>query len=171
MFAYCLNNPANMEDQGGEFAWFLPAIFVAIKAVVTVVAIVAAVLTTVAVVNTVHKVVNKVSRTITAGTISYASKKVTSKAKKKNNSGKQKEDRAPDRSSRLQEEVKRGQAPREVERVDDCHDNILNSKPHVHFKDGTSMNNDGSIHDEHHGTPNPSNKTKKWLQQHGWKTS
>lgn len=60
----------------------------------------------------------------------------------------------------LQKEVEKWQALREVDRVD---------KPHVHFKDGTSLNKDGTIHDAHKGTPKPSSKTKKWLNDKGWK--
>lgn len=39
------------------------------------------------------------------------------------------------------------------------------------FKDGTSLNNDGTIHDKKNGNPNPSNKTRKWLKSHGWKVN
>ncbi|MDF2548761.1 MAG: hypothetical protein K0R93_3659 [Anaerosolibacter sp.] len=63
--------------------------------------------------------------------------------------------------------MEKGQAPREVDRVDKPH--VPGQKPHVHFKDGTSLNNDGTIHDAHKGTPNPSNKTIDWLNENGWK--
>jgi hypothetical protein len=44
-----------------------------------------------------------------------------------------------------------------VNTVDKPH--VPGQKPHVHFKDGTAMNNDGTVHDAHNGTPDPSNKT------------
>ena len=72
----------------------------------------------------------------------------------------------PDSAGKMQREVEKGQAPREVDRVDDAH---VGGKPHVHFKNGTAMNNDGTTHDKKGGEPDPSNKTKKWLKEHGWK--
>ncbi len=72
-----------------------------------------------------------------------------------------------DSAGSLQRQVERGQAPKEVDRVDKPH--VPGQKPHVHFKDGTSLNNDGTTHDAHKGTPNPSNKTKEWLKDNGWK--
>lgn len=71
------------------------------------------------------------------------------------------------RASKMQREVERGQAPRDVDRVDKGHGSP-GAQDHVHFKDGTSMNKDGTVHDAHKGTPNPSNKVKHWLEQHGW---
>lgn len=46
---------------------------------------------------------------------------------------------------------------------------VKGQKPHVHFKDGTSLNNDGTVHDEHKGIPNISNKIRKWLEKYNWK--
>ncbi len=63
----------------------------------------------------------------------------------------------------MQLEVERGQAPAEVKRIDPGGNG---SRPHVHYKDGTSSNFDGTIHDKKKGTPNPSNATKKWLEKH-----
>jgi hypothetical protein len=70
-------------------------------------------------------------------------------------------------SNNLQKMVEKGQAPRGVDRVDKPH--VPGQKPHVHFKDGTSFNNDGSLHDAHKGIPNLSNTIKKWLENNGWK--
>ncbi|HFE45234.1 MAG TPA: hypothetical protein ENJ18_07030, partial [Nannocystis exedens] len=69
-------------------------------------------------------------------------------------------------AGRMQMEVRRGQAPRDVVRVDSPH--IPGQEPHVHYKDGTSSNQSGSTHDQHKGTPNPPKKTRKWLEGHGW---
>ncbi|CAA0149446.1 RHS repeat-associated core domain-containing protein [Tenacibaculum maritimum] len=68
----------------------------------------------------------------------------------------------------MQKKKEKGQAPKEIDRFDNPH--IPGQKPHVHFMDGTSLNNDGTIHDKHRGIPNPSNKTKKWLKQFGWES-
>ena len=38
-------------------------------------------------------------------------------------------------------------------------------KPHVHFKDGTALNQDGTVHDAHKGTPNLTNGTRKWVER------
>ena len=72
----------------------------------------------------------------------------------------------PDKAGDLQREVLREQAPREVDRVDKAN---YNGKPHVHFKDVTSINFDGTIHDKHKGVPNITNKIEKWLNRHNWK--
>ena len=69
----------------------------------------------------------------------------------------------------MQKEVERKQAPKEVKRVDKPHPG-KSSKPHVHFKDGTSLNNDGSIHDAHKGLPQLTKPVKKWLESHNWAT-
>ncbi len=73
----------------------------------------------------------------------------------------------PTSQSQLQRQVEKGQAPREVDRVDKPH--VPGQQPHVHFKDGTSLNVDGTVHDAHKGIPDPSNKTTKWLLENGWK--
>jgi len=70
----------------------------------------------------------------------------------------------------MQQEVEKGQAPRKVDRVDPAHNpNVENQKPHVHFKDGTSINNDGTVHDAGHGTPKLTKEVLEWLIKHGWK--
>lgn len=38
----------------------------------------------------------------------------------------------------------------------------------LHFKDGTAINKDGSIHDDGKGVPNLSNKVLDWLNKNGW---
>ena len=59
-----------------------------------------------------------------------------------------------------------GKATKEVERVDKAHQK--GGQNHVHLFDGTSLNQDGSIHDAHKGVPNPSNASKEWLKNNGW---
>jgi hypothetical protein len=76
------------------------------------------------------------------------------------------EQKAPTKPNQMQQEVNKGQAPREIERVDKPH--VPGQEPHVHYKNGTSSNQSGTVHDSHRGHPNPSKTTKKWLEKHGW---
>lgn len=96
-----------------------------------------------------------------AGLLTSASKEAEDKAKDN-------PDVAENATSpnQMEQEVKRGQAPKDVKRVDNAHDS--KGQPHVHFKDGTSLNRDGTIHDKGHGRPNPSSKVWDWLYKHGW---
>ena len=65
-------------------------------------------------------------------------------------------------------EVKKGQAPKNIKRVHGPHGN--NGKPHIHFKDKTSLNNDGTPHDKHNGVPRLTKPVKEWLEKHNWST-
>lgn len=69
---------------------------------------------------------------------------------------------------KMQQEVKRNQAPRDVKRVDPAHTDAPDQEPHVHFCDGTSCNQSGTTHDKGRGTPAPSKEARQWLTQHGW---
>lgn len=64
--------------------------------------------------------------------------------------------------------MKKGKAPKEVDRVDKPH--VPGLQPHVHFKDKTSLNQDGTVHDKFNGTPKLSNDVKKWLEKNNWST-
>ncbi len=77
----------------------------------------------------------------------------------------------PSNPGKMDREVKKG-APgtRGIERVEKHRGNDKEyNKPHVHFDDGTSLNQDGTTHDKKNGQPNPTGKQKKWLKKHGWK--
>lgn len=74
--------------------------------------------------------------------------------------------KGPSRPGAMQKEVQRGQAPKDIARVDKPH--VPNQEPHVHFKDGTSLNQSGSVHDAHRGTPSPTRAALEWLRSHGW---
>lgn len=65
----------------------------------------------------------------------------------------------------MQKQVERGLAPK-VDSVDKKHNEY--GQDHVHFKDGTSINKDGIIHDKGHGTPNLTNDILDWLNRNGW---
>ncbi len=73
----------------------------------------------------------------------------------------------PKSAGNMQQQVERGQAPREVERVDRA-DPPMAPEPHVHYKDGTSSTQSGGVHDAGNGYPNPSNQTRSWLDANGW---
>ena len=65
---------------------------------------------------------------------------------------------------KMNEEVRRGQAPRSVEAVHGPHTRV--DKPHVHFRDGYSRNQDGS---RRHGRQRGlTNAERKWVSKHGW---
>ena len=68
--------------------------------------------------------------------------------------------------NQMQSQVEKGQAPKNVDRVDKS--DPLYSKPHVHFKDGTSITIDGEIHDSHNGKPKLSREVLDWLHINGW---
>jgi uncharacterized protein RhaS with RHS repeats len=72
------------------------------------------------------------------------------------------------KATKLQQKVKKGQAPKGVKRFDSAEKDVPNSKDHVHFDDGTSMNVDGTVHDKKNGVPNPTNKQQKFLKKEGW---
>jgi RHS repeat-associated protein len=65
--------------------------------------------------------------------------------------------------NQMQKQVEKGQAPKSVDRVDSPR--FPNEKPHVEFKDGNALNNDGTWK---HGGRDLTNIEKDWLQQNGW---
>jgi RHS repeat-associated protein len=72
----------------------------------------------------------------------------------------------PSRPRQMQLEVDRNQAPNGIKRVDRPH--VPGQEPHVHYTDGTSSNQSGSIHDLHRGVPAPARAVVEWLEEHGW---
>ena len=64
--------------------------------------------------------------------------------------------------NQMQHLINSGQAPSSVTYV---HNGFQGQQPHVHFSDGTAMNFDGTAH---HGNPNPSVSTMRWLNSQGW---
>lgn len=73
----------------------------------------------------------------------------------------------PTSPKKMNQEVKKGKV-RGVKRVDSANPDIPGSKPHVHYDDGTSSNWDGTIHDKHRGTPDPTKRVRDWLNKHNW---
>lgn len=74
--------------------------------------------------------------------------------------------KTPSRPARMQEEVRRGQAPRDVESVHRGH--VPGMEPHVHYKDSTASTLTGKVSHSGRGHPNPSAETREWLIRHGW---
>ncbi|MBQ7934997.1 MAG: hypothetical protein IJ333_01420, partial [Clostridia bacterium] len=72
----------------------------------------------------------------------------------------------PTSPNQMQKQVERGQAPKTVIRVDNP--KIPNQLPHVHFRDGTSLNIDGSVHDSMNGIHSLTNSERIWLFENGW---
>ena len=183
LFAYCGNNPINRYDASGYFWKTLKKIGQKIVegavAALTVVATAAAVVGTaaliigtggaaaavlapaiaiaaeaLAVTATVATATAVVG--VTVATVGAVGESVTY-AKK-----------SPTSRNQMQEQVKRGQAPKNVDRVDKPHVNAPNQQNHVHFKDGTALNMDGSISHESKGVPNITDTIFKWLVNNGW---
>jgi RHS repeat-associated protein len=69
----------------------------------------------------------------------------------------------PESPGRLNQEIRRGQAPRTVGSADSPR--FPHEKPHVHFKDGNALNSDGTWK---HGGRDLTNAEKSWLQSKGW---
>ena len=69
----------------------------------------------------------------------------------------------------MNEQIKNGQAPKDVEFIHNVNTSVKGSKIHVHFKDETCLNIDGTIHDSKRGIPRVSRKTREWLEKYVWK--
>ncbi len=70
--------------------------------------------------------------------------------------------------NQMNKEIERGKAPKSVERVDGPHSSVKNSQAHVHFKDGTALNYDWTVHDKKRGTPKLTREVIDWLKKFGW---
>jgi RHS repeat-associated protein len=68
--------------------------------------------------------------------------------------------------NKMQQEVRKGKAPADVEAVHRQHTPV--TKDHVHFCDGTACNYDGTPSHGGNGAPKPSEAARKWLESHGW---
>jgi hypothetical protein len=64
---------------------------------------------------------------------------------------------------KMQKLIDRGDSPRGITMAHKG--KIAHEKDHVHFKDGSALNRDGTVK---HGAPRPSKDQKKWLEGHGW---
>ena len=66
----------------------------------------------------------------------------------------------------MQQEVRKGQAPSTVDRVDQASLNIGDNHAHVHFTDKNALKDNGTWK---HGERTLSREERKWLEKHGWK--
>jgi hypothetical protein len=67
--------------------------------------------------------------------------------------------------NQLQKDIEKGKAPKSINRYDIGKGK--HEKPHVHFKDGNALNQDGTWK---HGGRKLTNKEKKFLEKYDWKT-
>ena len=76
----------------------------------------------------------------------------------------------PTKAGTMQKKKERGQISKKakVDRFDQADDKQPGSKDHVHFEDGTSMNNDGTSHDKGKGIPKPNKAARKVLKENNW---
>ena len=74
----------------------------------------------------------------------------------------------PTSRNQMQKQVESGKAPNEVDRVDPPHNYVDNSQNHIHFKDGTAINQDGSLSHKGNGIPNITRAILKWILDNGW---
>ncbi|MBQ7601755.1 MAG: RHS repeat-associated core domain-containing protein, partial [Lachnospiraceae bacterium] len=180
MFAYCLNNPVNLTDAEGTWP-NLSSVFLGIAIVAAAVAFVAlcvvtcggaavvgagaavALSTTTAVATQVAVVAVGVSATsYAAASISYAVETSILESKKKNLDGKK-----PTPTNQLQKQVENDKAPKEVDRVDKRHSD--KGKDHIHFKDKTAINLDGTKSHDGNGKPRITNRFREWMNENGYK--
>ena len=66
-------------------------------------------------------------------------------------------------TNQMDQERRRGQAPKTVLRVDDASLNIGDSQDHVHFTDGSALKRDGTWK---HGNKKLTREEKAWLLKH-----
>ncbi|WPX97402.1 hemagglutinin repeat-containing protein [Candidatus Bandiella euplotis] len=69
-------------------------------------------------------------------------------------------------TNQLNQEIKKGQAPKEIKRVDKANPFIKGQKTHVHFNNGAALNKDGTWRE---GFIKLTKKQRLWLQKNGWK--
>jgi RHS repeat-associated protein len=66
-------------------------------------------------------------------------------------------------------EIKKGNAPPGIERIDPANPDIPGNQDHAHLDDGTVINRDGTTSHDSGGTPKPTNKQKRFLRRYGFK--
>lgn len=62
----------------------------------------------------------------------------------------------------MQSQVEKNQAPKSVDRVDTASER---EKPHIHFDDGSALNQDGTWKEKGREL---TNKEKEWIEKNGW---
>ena len=171
MFAYCMNNPVCHADENGELSW-QQVFYVGITTSLIGFAILATLPTgggslllagasggamTASAATSAAAVSAKIA--VIGGTATAAASVMYSSISK-----------PPTSRNQMQKQAENGQAPKEVDRVDGVHTNLKppNNQPHIHFKNGTAINLDGTMH--HGGVKDLkiTNQIAKWLLNNGW---
>ena len=169
MYAYCNNNPVNYYDPSGRSAI---GILIGIGSGIAVIdgPLPFGDIAAIGVIIVGGIIVAKKTVDV-AEAVNDSPKSIDDKTDSENETGEgetvDENSNSPSNPGKLEIEIKRGQAPKDVKTA---HPRHSNGKPHIHFKDGTAMNNDGTIHDAHKGIPRLSNAVKKWLRKHNWPT-
>ena len=87
-----------------------------------------------------------------------------SNLKKATGEGEAETAKKPTSQNQMQNQVKKGQAPKGVDRVDPADNNIPGSQPHIHFGENeAALNQDGTWHDAGKPHPTITNKIEKWI--------
>jgi RHS repeat-associated protein len=71
----------------------------------------------------------------------------------------------PNNPSRMQSDVEKGRAPKSIDRVDKGNPDLY-EQDHIHFKDGSALNKDGSWK---HGNHILTRKEIRYVEKNGWK--
>ena len=74
----------------------------------------------------------------------------------------------PTSPNQMQQQVKSGKAPKEVTHVDRAAPGSSMHQSHVHFRDGTVLNMDGTTSHSGNGNPNLTAEVIEWLTKNGW---
>lgn len=189
MFAYCLNNPVNLIDAEGTWP-NLSSVFLGIAIAAAAVAFVALCVVTcggaAAVGGGVAAAVAVSSTTMVAAQVTVAAAGVAavasdmaiktyvaeevvkavsisySSSKSKKSAGKK-----PTATNQLREQVRKRQAPKDVVAIDDRFEGNPDGQAHIHLRDGTVLNLDGTRSHKHKGKFQVPNEVKDWLRNQG----
>ena len=69
-------------------------------------------------------------------------------------------------ASQIQLKIKKGQAPKSFKSAHNAH--TPNGQEHIHMKNGSSFNKDGSLHDKGKYKGNLTNEERRFIREQGW---
>jgi len=75
-----------------------------------------------------------------------------------------KQEAKPKSFNQIDQEIRRGQAPRGIERID--RGQVTGEQTHIHFSNGSALNIDGSWKE---GKEEPTKEQREWLLKNGWR--
>ena len=159
LFGYCGCNPVNRTDENGkdwrDFLAIGTAILVigiAAAAIVSTGGVGAAVLAGVGVTASVADATVVTGLLISGSSILFAIS----------------ENSKPTSRNQMQKQVEEGKAPKEVDRVDPPHVGTGYNQNHIHFKDNTVINMDGSASHVGRGIASISRAVIEWMLENNW---